>query len=233
MDSEKRSVVLREIAAGRAKEAEIASVILSLPPEMKAPFGADQAVFAQALRTFQQYDPVVRNLELRLANTPGPYWKDLTEQETSSLATWSAAATQMAALIATHLPSQSSKDLGKIILAAIGIAALAVPFFMAGEIKPLVPLRFGPPALPEGIRATERTVVPRLNLERRASFMRPGFQPSFGAAARQGVVTSRPPAGRAPEGPSTPVPLRRAAPAPESRPAPGGHRFVFPKPGRG
>lgn len=228
MDTEKRSVLLREIASGRSKEAEVAAALSVIPPEMTVPFGKDQEAFNQALKAFQQNDPVVRQIDMRLTTSTGPYWKDLSQQERTALSIWSSSSGQMLSLVRKHFPSQTAKDFEKIILAVIGVGALVAPLFLTpnGD-APFFPIRIGPPALPESIKATERPVLPRLEIDRRSPFFRPGPRTEEAPAFRRPLPPrpegpSAPVTSRAPEGPSTPI-SRRGVPA--------GHRFVFPKPG--
>lgn len=215
MDESKRQDILTRISNGRTKESRVVEVISSLPAWAERPFQEDQEKVDQELKAFQQNDPVIRTLEMRLAQAPGPIWRELTPQEQSALSTWDGAIERLHAYVNTHFPSESQKYWANVALFVIGIGAFVAPLFLTADSNgPKLPFRLGPPALPPSmspgarapsspssiIRASSATPV-------RAEVFRPGTQTPWRRPQAE-ASTPAAPAFRAfarPLGPSLPL----------------------------
>lgn len=154
MDATRRIEILNQISTGRANEVRVLEVIQSLPAWVEAPFQADQPAFNAALKTYQTTEPVVRNIENRLMTTPGPVWKELTQEELAALSNWSKAVDQLYAYVNMYFPSETQQYIGQVALLAIAVGAFLAPIFLDEPEKGLaLPFDLEPPTFPSTPRA--------------------------------------------------------------------------------
>lgn len=150
---DKRNDLLRQIASGRETQGVIQKRIAGIPAGYATPFGEDQATYEAALKTFSTSDPVVTALEARLTQSPGPYWTDLTQQESAAFPLWLQSMAQMDKVTGKYFPTVTELDIYKFVLAAIGIGAIFAPlFFTEDEEKVASKFSFFPkPIVPKSM----------------------------------------------------------------------------------
>lgn len=149
MDVDRRNDLLLLISQERAKEARIIQVMASIPAWADRPFKDDQEKFNVNLKAYQAANPLILKLEARLANEPGPIWKELTAEEKTALGNWTVAIDNLVGYADSYFPTETQKYIPQIALWAIAIGAFVAPLFLSDDEEKLsLPFQFGPPALP-------------------------------------------------------------------------------------
>lgn len=160
MDLDSRNGILLSISQGHEKEARVSEVRASIPAWADRPFKDDQANFDLNLQIYQAANPIVQKLETRLANEPGPIWKEMTSDEKQALANWSPALDNLVGYVNSYFPTDTQKYIPQIALWLIAIGAFVVPMFLTEDNEVLsLPFHFGPPPLPPGIGPTRAPVT--------------------------------------------------------------------------
>jgi len=149
MDVDRRNDLLLLISQERAKEARIVEVVSSIPAWADRPFKADQEKFNVNLNAYQTANPLILKLEARLANEPGPIWKELTADEKKALGDWTVAIDNLSGYVDNYFPTETQKYIPQIALWAIAIGAFVAPLFLSDDDEKLaLPFQVGPPPLP-------------------------------------------------------------------------------------
>lgn len=152
MDVERRNDILLIISQGHEKEVRINEVLSSIPTWADRPFKDDQENLNANLKVYQTTNPIVQKLEVRLANEPGPIWKELTEDEKKALTNWTMALDNLHGYVNSYFPTETQKYIPQISLWLIAIGAFVTPLFVSNGDEALsLPFHFGPPALPPSI----------------------------------------------------------------------------------
>lgn len=152
MDVERRNDLLLLISQGHEKEARINEVLASIPAWADRPFKADQENFNTNLKVYKTASQVVQKLEVRLANEPGPIWKELTEDEKQALTNWTIALDNLHGYVNRYFPTETQKYIPQIALWVIALGAFVTPLFISNGNEGLsLPFHFGPPMLPPGM----------------------------------------------------------------------------------
>lgn len=225
MDQDKRGGILLRINNGRAKEARVSEVLSVIPSWATEPFKTDQANFNAAFKVYQENSQIVRTLESRLMQEPGPIWRDITPQEEQALAKWSSSLDSLYAYVNTYFPSETQKFWEQVVLGAIALGAFLAPLFLSKDdeglrlpfsLEPL-PLPWVSKRVPKGARREAAPTTAAIPV--RAEVFRPGLPPAWRrtqtptAATRMPFTPVATPAGTAPAfrsfakplGPSIPV----------------------------
>ncbi len=205
LDREGRDEILRSIAEARTIAGDVDMRLASLPAWVLAPgspLGEDAKRLTDAARARRENEAAVFQIERRLSS-PGPIWPLLSVEEKAALDAWIGAISAQNDVLGRYMPTETEKDIRKLILAAIGVTALFGPLFWTEDIepkrKPLVPITppewLSPrprPGLPPLLPPPAPTVLPP------AAAVRPPLPPY-----RPAPPTARPPL--APPPPGAPV----------------------------
>lgn len=236
MNQERRDDTLSQISAGRVKQTRVQEVLSSIPQWADRPFKNDQADFDAAYKTFQAADPIVSAIEMRLMTEPGPIWRDLSPEERTAFANWTASINKLEGYVNSYFPTELQQRTMEYILWGIAVTSFVLPLFLSdGEGKLGLPFKLEPLPLPPGLKPRimaptggeplSKTAYRPMTSSGRPSFMPTSFSkiPAAPGAPLQVKAEVLRPATAA-------APWRTSIPAPASGglPTPGFRSFVKP-----
>lgn len=147
LGQEARDELLRAIANARDVARDVDQRLSVLPPWALAPgspLGDDRERLVAAATHRKTTGAVVAQLETRLS-TAGPVWTLLSATEKNALDQWIGAISTQNDILGKYMPTETERDVRKLVLGAIGALALFAPLLWTEEepyhkpIGPVIP----------------------------------------------------------------------------------------------
>lgn len=147
LDRDSRDAVLKAIADARSVARDVDARLGALPPWALAPgspLGEDLKRLTDASQIRQVNEVFVAQLERRLSG-PGPIWTLLSVDEKKAFDAWIGAISVQNDILGKLMPSETEKDIQKVVLFVLGLGALFSPLLWTEdaepERKPIGPIR--------------------------------------------------------------------------------------------